>query len=130
MVFGFLCLTSLGMITLRSIHVTANGCWLGPSLSPETVTSARAHERVFPEHPCLHSEPQLWLPRRPSRPAGGSGPDPSGVAALAWVPVCVKPCVCSPRVESLFPRFLWTQAPLTIKVKCSGDLSSQCLTPP
>ena len=70
------------------------------------------------------------LPRRPSRPSGESGPDPSGVAALAWVPVCVKPCVCSPRVESLFSRFLWTQAPLTIKVKCSGDLSSQCLTPP
>lgn len=67
------------------------------------------------------------LPRRPSRPAGGSGPDPSGVAALACVPVHVKPCVCSPRVESLFPRFLWTQAPLTIKAKCSGDSSSQCL---
>ena len=70
------------------------------------------------------------LPRRPSRPSGESGPDPSGVAALAWVPVCVKPCVCSPRVESLFSHFLWTQAPLTIKVKCSGYLSSQCLTPP
>lgn len=69
------------------------------------------------------------LPPRLSRPAGGSGPDPSGVAALAWVPVHVKSCVCSPRVESLFPRLLWTQASLTIKVKCSGDSSSQCLNP-
>lgn len=69
------------------------------------------------------------LPTRPSRPAGGSGPDPFGVSALAWVPVRVKPCVCSPRVESLFPRLLWTQASLTIKVKCSGDSSSQCLNP-
>ena len=46
------------------------------------------------------------LPRRPLRPASGSGPDPSGVAALAWAPVCVKPCVCSPRVESLFPHIV------------------------
>lgn len=95
MVFGFLCLTSLGMITLRSIHVTANGCWLGLSLGPQTVTSARAHEWVFPECPCPHLEPQLppqetlktcrWVWPRPLWSCR-FGPGPSACEALCVLP--------------------------------------------
>ena len=59
MVFGVLWLTSLSVIILRSIHVSTNGCQLGPGLSVNTVTLGRARAWVLPECPCPHSETQL-----------------------------------------------------------------------
>ena len=47
-------------------------------------------------------------------------------------PVHMKPCVCPPRVESLFPLVLWstcTLASLAFKAKWSGDSSFWCQTP-
>ena len=114
-------------------------CWAGPGLSAKMSTSGTAHANDYSLGPLSPvSLPPQWatddpsLPRRPPRPTGGSGPDSYGVSALSWVPVHVKPCVCPPRVESLFPQVLWsscTQAPLSFKTKSSGGHSSQCQTP-
>ena len=88
---------------------------------------------LFHQCPCSHSEPQLTpaSPGDPPRPAGRSCPGSCGVTALPWVPVHMKPCVHTPRVESLFPLVLCsscTQALLAFKAKCSGSSSSQCQT--
>ena len=43
----------------------------------------------------------------------------------------MRPCVCPPRVESLFTPALWSScnpAPLAFKAKCSGYSFSQCQT--
>ena len=59
--------------------------------------------------PCFHSKPKLapiFSGDFPI-PAGMSGPDSHGTTALPHGPMHVKPCVCQPRVESLFSQLLW-----------------------
>ena len=44
----------------------------------------------------------------------------------------MKPCVCPPGVESLFPTILWiscSQSLLAFKARCSGGSSYWCQTP-
>ena len=79
--------------------------------------------------PYPYREPQLTpdSPGDPPRP----GPGSYRVTVLSLVLVHVKPCVCSPGVESLFPSVLWnscTQALLAFKTKCSEDISTWCQT--
>ena len=75
--------------------------------------------------PCPYSEPQPApaSPGDPPRPTGRCGPSSYGVTALPWVPVHMKTCVRSPRVEYLFSPVLWsssTQAPLAFKTNALG----------
>ena len=92
---------------------------------------------IIPWDLCPVSWPQNELqltpasPGDPLRPTGTSGSDSYVVLALPWDPVQVKPWVCPPRVESVFPQVLWrfyTQALLTINTKYSWGSSSQCQT--
>ena len=83
--------------------------------------------------PSSHSEPQLipGSPGDPPGPTGRYGPGDYAVTALLWVPVCMKPCVRPPRVESLFFLVLWsfcTQVPLVFNNRSSGRSSSLCQT--
>ena len=71
-------------------------------------------------------------PGDPPRPADRSSPGFCQITAFALGPVHVRFCVCTLRVKSLFPPFLWNscnQAPLAFKAKCSGGSSSPCQTP-
>ena len=123
-----------------SQHWRLQAVWRGQvsvpkSPPPEELTQMCILWGLCQQCPCLHSEPQLnpASPGDPLRPAGRSSPGSYGVTALPWVPVHVKPCVCPPRVESLFPPVLCSscaaQAPLAFKAKCSRGSSSWCQTP-
>lgn len=53
-------------------------------------------------------------------------------APLAWVLVCVRPCVCPARLESLFPLVPWSSCNgdlLAFKAKCDGGSYPDARTP-
>ena len=117
-VFPLVCCLAWGFSALmggarlfQNGHLPGSSCWwlfLGP----------------LPPMSCRHSEPQLppAFPGDPPRPSGMSDPDFYGVPALPLDPVHMKPCVCPPRVESLFLPVLWSicaQALLAFNAKCS-----------
>lgn len=65
-------------------------------------------------------------------PVGRYDPDSYEVTAFSLVLVCMRSCVCPPRVEFLFPslvEFLCSQTLLTFKATCSEGVSSHCQTP-
>ena len=75
-------------------------------------------------HPAFPGDPQI--------PSGRSSPDSYGVPTLPWHPMHMKPCVCPPRMESLFPPDLLSscaQDPLLFNTKCSGGSYSQYQMP-
>ena len=85
--------------------------------------------------PCPCSEPETPPTSAGDLPTlvGRSGSVSYGVTAPSpWVLMHTVPCVCPPRVESLFPPVLSTscnQIPLPFKVWFSGNSSSCCQTP-
>ena len=112
----------------------------GPRLEPVSPALAGRFLTTMPpgkSHQCLfpHSEPQP-LPAStgdPPVPGGRSGPGSHEVTAFfPWVLVHLKPCVCPPRVEFLFPAVLWNscgQTPLAFKARFSGNSFSCFQTP-
>ena len=53
-------------------------------------------------------------------------------APFLWVLVCARVCLCLPRLESLFPPFLWqshNQILLVFKVRFPGDSQALCRVP-
>ena len=98
--------------------------------------SGRAHAKeYFPELlPVSHSEPQPPPASAGDPPAiaGRSGSVSYGSLLLPLVLMGTLPCVCPPRVESLFPPVLLkscSQIPLAFKVWFSGTSPSHCWTP-
>ena len=80
------------------------------------LTPINIHWVLCYQSPCSHSKPQATPTSSagPLRPLGKSSPGSYGATALCWVPVHMRPCVCPPRMEFLFPPALWsscTQAP-------------------
>ena len=83
---------------------------------------------------CPCSEPQLPPASAGDPPilAARSGPFTYGVTAFFPLgPGAYKSGVCPPRVEFLFSPVLWksySQIPLALKARLSGDSSSRCWT--
>ena len=108
----------------RLLGSTRSWCQNGnlwESSSQSIFSGSSATSVLAPPH--SDPEPIPTSPGDPPRLIGRSSPSSYGITALFWVPVYMKPCVCPPRVESLFPSVLWsscTQAPLVFKAKCSG----------
>ena len=84
---------------------------------------------------CPCSEPQLPPASTGDPPilSGKSGSVSYEVTAfIPWVLVRVRPYVCLPRVEFLFPPVLWNscdQTLLAFKARFTGGSSSRCQTP-
>ena len=82
----------------------------------------------------LHLVPSPPPPQQETPPilAGSSGQSFIGSLLLSpWVLAHTKLCVCSPRVDFLFPPFLWNscnQILLVSKVRVFGDYSSHWQT--
>ena len=104
--------------------------------------------QIFPKWPSLEEYTLMIIPKTlppmsythnelqsapvflgdPPRIAVRSNPDSCGASALPWDPVHMNACAYLSRMESPIPPVLWsscTQAPLALKAKCSGGLSSQ-----
>ena len=115
------------------------GCWVRPGLSakdPSKIysSSQSSHRWTLPDM----STTSFYDPREShscSLPSQETLQDQQVSLAqasmksllLPWVPVCIRTCVCPPRLESLFPPVLWSscnQAPLTFKAKYSGGSTS------
>ena len=83
--------------------------------------------------PCSEPQPPPTSARDSPTLASRSGSVSYGVTAPSpWVLMCTLLCVCSTRVESLFPSVLSKschQIPLAFKVWFSGNSSSPCRTP-
>ena len=126
-------------------------CWLFGLMRPNTgaypdslvglmADSGRAHTKgYFPELLLPVSLSSQWdtatpcLCRRPSNTSRQVWFSlPWGHCSLVWVLTHTPPCVCPPRVESLFPPVLskfCNQIPLAFKVWLSRNSSSHCRTP-
>ena len=93
--------------------------WILPSTSATSVLV-----------PTVSHSHLLTSPGGPPRSGYRSGPGSYEITAFAFLPICVRPLVHPPRVESISP-ILWvscTQALLTFKAECSGSSSCQCQT--
>ena len=126
-------------------------CWLFGLRQPNTGAYLGSLVRLMTESGKAHAKeyfPELLLPvslssgwdtatpclcRRPSNTRRlVCFSLPWGHCSFPWVPMCTLLCVCSPRVESLFPPVLskyWNQIPLDFKVWFSRNSSSHCWTP-
>ena len=87
------------------------------------------------QFPCPCGEPLLTHTSTGGPPnlTGHFGSFSYGVTApLLWVLVCIRFCLCPPRLEYLFPPVLWkacNQILLTLKARFPGDSQSLCQIP-
>ena len=121
----------------------AYSCWVGPGLGAKTQARCltqgefiQLNTSQYFHHQCLCPQGEPQLPPSPQETLQdqqvGLAHAPMESLLLPWVLVCTRPCVCPPRVESLFPLVLWSswnQALLAFNAKCSGGSSSGGQTP-
>ena len=87
----------------------------------------------YHQGPCFHSKPKLTpiFSGDFPRPADIYGPDSYGTTALLCGPMHVKPCVCHPRVESLFPNYCGAPVmkPTSLQSQILWEILSPCQHP-
>ena len=134
---GWGCLQLICCLAWGILALEPTGYWVGPGLGDNDPSKMSAFRWVL-----LHMfTTSFYVPRQLHNPLPaletlqdkqvGLAEDPLLWLLLSWVLVHRRPCVYSPRVESLFPPVLWSscdQVLLAFKAKCSGGSSSWCQT--
>ena len=120
---------------LRCPSTGALWLWVGPELGEKISVSRRAHAKEY--SPELLLPVSLYLQWATAAPPSAGDPlilaqsSKSGPVSYEFL-VHMRPCVCPPRLEFLFPPVLWNscdQILLAFKTSFSGRSSSHCQTP-